>query len=158
MNHSVSLLFVSIYIILRLSALFWLAYHSARQRGKFVCAYSVNFSLMWRLMEETAVCACLGFSPKERLGRDAEKYVGKQQWIEYLKQPCLRQIFLSFIPMWLRWKRQSIKIVVWWQTTPSLVLWLYYNNNNNNNNDNNNNFIFVQHFHKVVLHLQNTTA
>ena len=60
------------------------------------------------------VCACLGFSPKKRLGRDAGKYVWKQQWIEYLKQPCLRQIFLSFIPMWLRWKRQSLKIVVWW--------------------------------------------
>ena len=31
-----------------------------------------------------------------RKRRNVGKYIGKQQWIEYLKQPFLRQPFMSF--------------------------------------------------------------
>ena len=48
-----------------------------------------------------------------RKRRNVGKYMGKQQWVEYLKQPFLRQPFVSFFPLKLRLKRQSFKIVVW---------------------------------------------
>ena len=98
-----------------------------------------------------------------RKRRNVGKYIGKQQWIEYLKQPFLRQPFMSFFPLKIRLKRQSFKLLCGeWkevifqrniiQTTSSLVLRLYYNNYDDNNDG------FIQYFHNLALHLQNTCA
>ena len=95
--------------------------------------------------------------------RNVGKYIGKQQWIEYLKQPFLRQPFMSFSFCKVDESVKVLKLLCGeWkevifqrniiQTTSSLVLWLYYNNNNDNNDG------FIQHFHNLALHLQNTCA
>ena len=98
-----------------------------------------------------------------RKRRNVVKYIGKQQWIEYLKQPFLRQPFMSFSLCKVDESVKVLKLLCGeWkevifqrniiQTTSSLVLWLYYNNNNDNNDG------FIQHFHNLALHLQNTCA
>ena len=56
----------------------------------FMCKFSHKFSACVLILplcrQKALVCPCLA--------RETGKYVGKQQWIEYLKQPLLRQPFL----------------------------------------------------------------
>ena len=98
-----------------------------------------------------------------RKRRNVGKYIGKQQWIEYLKQPFLRQPFMSFSLCKLDESVKVLKLLCGeWkevifqrniiQTTSSLVLRLYYNNDDDNNDG------FIQHFHNLAFHLQNACA
>ena len=54
-----------------------------KAEGHFGCASSINFGLM----RETA-----GIPPKNHERKEARKYVGKQQWIEY---------FITFLAIFL---------------------------------------------------------
>ena len=98
-----------------------------------------------------------------RKRRNVGKYIGKQQWIEYLKQPFLRQPFMSFSLCKVDESVKVLKLLCGeWkevifqrniiQTTSSLVLRLYYNNDDDNNDG------FIQHFHNLAFHLQNACA
>ena len=58
--------------------------------------------------EKRLVGACVGFPLKNRERKEAGEYIRKKKWFEYLRQP-----FFSFFLLLLRWKRQSLKIIVW---------------------------------------------
>ena len=95
MHLQVGLNFFLFYWYLRL---FWLAYHAARQRGKFVCAYSVNFSLMWRLMEETAGMRLSRFLAKETLGKRCWEICRKTTMDRVFETTLLETNFLVIYP------------------------------------------------------------
>ena len=79
---------------------------------KFSHTFSACVLILPLCHQKPLVCPCLAFPQESRQARETGKYVGKQQWIEYLKQPLLRQPFLSFFPLKLRWKRQILQTVV----------------------------------------------
>ena len=75
----------------------WLTFSGQQNILDFKAVFSLFWLAVVRLLslstvERQFICAC-------RKWRDEGTYVGEQQWIEYLKQPFLRQPFLSFVPL-----------------------------------------------------------